>query len=141
MTERDPLVRRPAATPMAAAEGPPLAGVDALVTGTVAELDRLLDTKQVVGEPMTFGGTTLIPLVSLGFGFGAGGGGGAGDEGRGGGGGGGGGGGVKPVAVIVVDASGVRIERIPAEPSSLAKLGAALADAIQRRGDDRDAEG
>src|SRR3990172_547391 len=106
MTERNPPVRRSAATPMAPAEGPPLAGIDALVTGTVAELDRLLDTKQVVGEPMTFGGTTLIPLVSLGFGFGAGGGGGAGDQGRGGGGGGAGGGGGKPVAVIVVDAGG-----------------------------------
>ncbi len=134
MTERDPLVRRPAAAPMVPVEGPPLAGVDALVTGTVAELDRLLDTNQVVGEPMTFGSVTVIPLVTLGFGFGAGGGGGTGDQGRGGGGGGAGGGGVKPVAVIIVDANGVRIERIPEEPSGLSKLGAAIADAIQRRG-------
>ena len=138
MSERDPLVRRSAANATAPAEGPPLAGVDGLVSGTVAELDRLLDTKQVVGEPMTFGDTTVIPLLTVGFGFGAGGGGGTGQEGRGGGGGGAGGGGIKPIAVIVVDASGVRIERIPGEPSSLAKLGAALADAIERRGKGRD---
>jgi uncharacterized spore protein YtfJ len=118
-----------------AEEGPPLAGVDGLVEGTVAELSRLLDSKQVVGSPIALGDTTVIPLVSMGFAFGAGGGGGAGEEGRGGGGGGAGGGGVKPVAVIVVDAQGVRLEPIPEEPSGLGKLGIALAEALHRRGD------
>jgi uncharacterized spore protein YtfJ len=137
MTDRDAPARRAAAPSALATEGPPLAGVDGLVAGTVAQLDRLLDTKQVVGEPMSFGGATVIPLVTLGFGFGAGGGGGVGDQGRGGGGGGAGGGGVKPVAVIIVDESGVRVERIPDPPSGLSKLGVALADALERRRADR----
>jgi uncharacterized spore protein YtfJ len=134
MRERDSLIARPDAPPTPT-DGPPLAGVDALVTATVAELDRLLDTKQVVGEPLTLGSATVIPLVSLGFGFGAGGGGGVGDQGRGGGGGGAGGGGVKPVAVIVVDAAGVRIEPIPEAPSGLSRLATVVADAIERRRD------
>ena len=117
-----------AAAPIRAPEGPPLTGVDRLVQGTVAEIDRMLDARQVVGEPLTFGATTVVPLVSVGFGFGAGGGG-----GTGGGGGGGGGGGVKPIAVLIVDASGVRLEPIPENPSALGRLGAALADAFERR--------
>jgi uncharacterized spore protein YtfJ len=122
-------------------DGPPLAGIDRLVEHTAAELRRMLDVKQVVGEPLTFGGTTVVPLVSVGFGFGAGGGGGGGDEGSGGGGGGGGAGGVKPVAVLILDEAGVRLAPIPGKPSALGKLGEALADAIQkRRGKAPDAE-
>lgn len=106
-----------------------------IVRGTVNELERILDTRHVVGEPMNFGETTVIPLVSMGFGFGAGGGGGRqgrnGDMGQGGGG--GGGGGIKPVAVLVVDANGVRLAPIPEPPSGLDKLGGALASALEQR--------
>jgi uncharacterized spore protein YtfJ len=141
MSERDPLVRPRVSPPLAPTDGPPIAGLEGLVAETVAQLDRLLETKQVVGEPMTFGDATVIPLLSLGFGFGAGGGGGTGDQGRGGGGGGAGGGGVKPVAVIIVDGGGVRIERIPDAPSGLAQLATVVADAVERRHRDREGEG
>ena len=63
------------------------------ITGTLGELERMLDAKNVVGEPMEIGGATVIPLVNMGFGFGAGAGGGGGrsnngEQGEGGGGGG-----------------------------------------------------
>ena len=40
---------------------------------SLEELERVLDTKTVVGEPIVIEGNTLIPLISIGFGFGAGG--------------------------------------------------------------------
>ena len=76
--------------------------VENLVKSTAYEMEKLLATKTVVGEPIAVNGTTIIPLVAMGFGFGAGGGTGKsekGPEGEGTGGGTGGGGGVKPVAV------------------------------------------
>jgi uncharacterized spore protein YtfJ len=87
--------------------------VEGLFGKAIGEIERMLNTKTVVGEPITVDGNTLIPLVSVGFGFGVGGGEGS-DPGKGSGAGGGtgGGGGVKPVAMIVVNKDGVRIESI-----------------------------
>jgi uncharacterized spore protein YtfJ len=89
--------------------------VEKLVKTTLGEIEKVLDAKTVVGEPITIEGTTLIPLMSVGFGFAAGGGAGKGETketAEGGGSGSGGGGGVKPIAVIVIDKDGVRIEPI-----------------------------
>ncbi|MBM3142743.1 MAG: sporulation protein YtfJ [Chloroflexi bacterium] len=89
--------------------------VEKLIKTTLGEIEKVLDAKTVVGEPITIEGTTLIPLMSVGFGFAAGGGAGKGETketAEGGGSGSGGGGGVKPIAVIVIDKDGVRIEPI-----------------------------
>jgi uncharacterized spore protein YtfJ len=89
--------------------------VEKLVKTTLGEIEKVLDAKTVVGEPITIEGTILIPLMSVGFGFAAGGGTGKGETKEvmeGGGSGTGGGGGVKPIAVIVIDKDGVRIEPI-----------------------------
>jgi uncharacterized spore protein YtfJ len=89
--------------------------VEKLVKTTLGEIEKVLDAKTVVGEPITIEGTTMIPLMSVGFGFAAGGGAGKGETKEsmeGGGSGTGGGGGVKPIAVIVIDKDGVRIEPI-----------------------------
>lgn len=87
-----------------------------LVKTTMEEIEKVLSTKTVFGEPMTFGETTIIPLISAGFGFGAGGGTGkatsGGPAGEGTGGGAGGGAGVQPVGIVVIDANGVRIEPV-----------------------------
>ena len=86
-----------------------MAEVEELVKTTLGEIERILSTKTVVGEPMTVGGNTIIPLVSIGFAFGGGGGsGGQKDSGSGA----GGGGGVRPVGVIVVSDDGVKVEPI-----------------------------
>ena len=89
--------------------------VDNLVKTTLGEIEKVLSTKTVVGEPLTVVGASRIPLVSVGFGFGAGAGEGKGEtkqKGEGAGGGTGGGAWVKPVAVVIIDKDGVRIEPI-----------------------------
>ena len=89
--------------------------IEKLVKTTLGEIEKVLDAKTVVGEPITLEGTTLIPLMSVGFGFAAGGGSGKGDTKEtteGGGSGSGGGAGVRPIAIIVIDKEGVRIEPI-----------------------------
>jgi len=89
--------------------------VDSLVKTTLGEIEKVLSTRTVVGDPITAEGATLIPLISIGFGFGAGGGSARGEakqKGEGTGGGTGGGAWVRPVAVIIVDKEGVRIEPI-----------------------------
>jgi len=90
--------------------------VENLVKTTLGEIEKVLSTKTVVGEPITVNGITLIPLVSVGFGFGAGGGEGKGEgkqKGEGTGGGTGGGVGIKPVAIIVIGKDGsIRLESV-----------------------------
>ena len=81
--------------------------VNKLLKTAVDDIERLLNSKTVVGDPISVEGATIIPLVSIGFGFGAGGGSRtptgekenvAGGTGAG--------GGVKPVAVVVVEKDG-----------------------------------
>jgi uncharacterized spore protein YtfJ len=89
--------------------------VENLVKTTLGEIEKVLSTKTVVGEPITAEGTTLVPLISIGFGFGAGGGEGKGEakqKGEGAGGGTGGGAWIRPIAIIVIDKEGVRVEPI-----------------------------
>ena len=97
-----------------------------LVKTSMEEIRGLLSAEKVVSEPIVIGGNTIIPLVSAGFGFGAGGGTGKGgksekETGEGRGEGTGGGGGVKPVALIIVNEEGVRVEAIKGAVSSLAE--------------------
>jgi uncharacterized spore protein YtfJ len=115
--------------------------VERLVKAAMGEIERLLSTKSVVGEPISIEGNTLIPLVSVGFGFGAGGGTGkmkAGEAGEGVGGGTGGGGGVKPIALIIVNADGVRLEPIKgATASVLEKVAETIGRAARKGGGER----
>ena len=86
-----------------------------LVKTTLEEVEKVLTTRTVVGEPITVEGRTIIPLISIGFGFGAGGGSGkseAKQKGEGEGGGTGGGAWVRPIAVIIIDKDGVRVEPV-----------------------------
>lgn len=94
--------------------------IEKLFDKAVAEIERMLNTKTVVGEPITVEGNTLIPLINVGFGFGVGGGQGTDPQkGTGHGGGTGGGGGVKPVALIIINADGVRVEPIKSGTASV----------------------
>jgi uncharacterized spore protein YtfJ len=74
------------------------------------EMQKALSARTAVGDPITVEGKTVIPLMSVGMGFGAGSG--SGTQASPGGGGGGGGLGMKPVAVIIIDEQGVRVERL-----------------------------
>ncbi len=94
--------------------------IEKLFNKAVDEIERLLNTKTVVGEPITIEGNTLIPLVNIGFGFGVGGGQGTEPQkGSGHGGGTGGGGGVKPTALVIVNKDGVRVEPIKGGTASV----------------------
>lgn len=94
--------------------------IENLFDKAVGEIERMLNTKTVVGDPIEIGGNTLIPLINVGFGFGVGAGeGNEPDKGGGHGGGTGGGGGVKPVALVVVNKDGVRVEPIKSGTASV----------------------
>lgn len=94
--------------------------IDSLFGKAIGEIERMLNTKTVVGDPITVDGNTLIPLISVGFGFGVGSGEGTDPKkGAGNGGGTGGGGGVKPVAVVVINKDGVRVESVKGGTASL----------------------
>lgn len=73
----------------------------------VSELERLISTKNVVGEPVAMGDRVMIPISGYGFGFGGGSGKGTAGEGQAGAGGEGSGigaaAGVTPIAVVVLD--------------------------------------
>lgn len=102
--------------------------VEKLLKGTVEELDRLLNAKNVLGDPIERDGSTIIPIVSYGFGFGAGGsvGGKAGQTG-----GTGAGGGIRPLGAIIVDKDGARVEAVKGAVSDIAEmLGDAASKAI-----------
>ena len=122
--------------------------VENLVKTTLEEIEKVLTTRTVVGEPITIEDRTLIPLISVGFGFGAGGGSGKGEakqKGEGAGGGTGGGAWVKPIAVIIIDKEGVRIEPIRGGLSStIDKLGETIprvVDKLVEKREERKKEG
>ncbi|MCP3969491.1 MAG: sporulation protein YtfJ [Rhodobacteraceae bacterium] len=112
--------------------------VERLLKGTVLELEKLLNAKNVLGDPIEREGATVIPIVSYGFGFGAGGGG----DGKGNGGGTAAGGGIKPLGAIIIDGEGARVEAVKGAVSSIAGvLGTAAARALDRKtGGDGDEE-
>ena len=113
--------------------------VESLLKATLAEVERLLSTRTVVGEPINVDGQTIIPLIAVGFGFGAGGGSGreqktARLEGLGAGS--GAGGGVKPVAVIIVSKDGVRLESVRRGAATMVeKVGEAVGRIMDKRGE------
>lgn len=104
--------------------------VEGLVKTTLEEVEKVLNARTVVGEPITIGETTLIPVISLGFAFGAGGGQGKGEAKRtdeGSASGVGGGAWVKPKAFIIIDHNGTRVEPVTGRMSSaVEKLGETL---------------
>ncbi len=110
--------------------------VETLLKGTVAELDRLLNAKNVLGDPIERDGATVIPIVSYGFGFGVGGGAGSDKSDRSGNGAGtAAGGGIRPVGAIIIDQNGARVEPVKGVATSLAEIAAETASrAMGRRG-------
>jgi uncharacterized spore protein YtfJ len=109
--------------------------LEKILKATLGEIENILNTKGVVGDPITVGDHTIIPLSSYGFGFGAG----AGEEAKesdrsGQGGGSGGGGGIKPVAVVVVSPDGVSVEPLKRSTTDIIdKVGDIVTRAIEKR--------
>ena len=120
--------------------------VEKLIELVMGELHRIVRTETVVGEPVTAGTVTLIPVSKISFGFGAGGG--QADKGQSGT---GGGALVEPVAFVVIDADGkVQILTLKDKEIGLGQLVKLMPDAVdklrklvykkRRRGEDEEDE-
>jgi len=110
--------------------------VESLTKTTLEEIEKVLTTRTVVGEPITIGDRVLIPLISVGFGFGAGGGSGRGEakqKGEGAGGGTGGGAWVRPSAVVIIEKEGVKVEPVRGGLSSaIQSIGESIPKVVEK---------
>ncbi|MFQ6673896.1 MAG: GerW family sporulation protein [Fidelibacterota bacterium] len=96
--------------------------VSDLVKNALKDLERVMQNRTVVGDPIPAGDFTVIPVSKVSFGFGAGGGGGE-KKTRGGSGEGiGGGWSIEPLAFIVVGKEGAKLYSIRHEESVAGKL-------------------
>jgi uncharacterized spore protein YtfJ len=89
-----------------------------VIKGIVGELKEIASAEAIVGEAVTIGDKTVVPVVKVTVGFGAGGGEGEKEKSIGGFGAGGGGGCiVEPAAFIIMDKNGVSL--LPAKPGKV----------------------
>lgn len=88
-----------------------------VITGIVGELKQIANAESIIGEAVTVGDKTVVPIVKVTVGFGAGGGEGERDKTGGFGAGGGGGCIVEPAAFIIMDKDGVSL--LPAKPGKI----------------------
>lgn len=80
-----------------------------ILKGVVGELREIARSETIIGEPVTVGDTTVIPIVKISVGFGAGGGQGENQKaGTGFAGGGGGGANIEPAGFIIMSPDGVK---------------------------------
>ena len=96
------------------------------------EIKTIARTETILGDPITVGANTIIPVCRIMFGFGAGGGEGEIEAKKGGGSGGGGGGGVRvePAAFIVI--KGEEVTVLGAKPGKLEGLFEAVPGVIEK---------
>jgi uncharacterized spore protein YtfJ len=81
-----------------------------ILHSVVGELKEMARSESIVGDPITIGDKTVIPVVKMTVGFGAGGGQGEAESKRSGFGGGGGGGvSIEPAAFIIIDKDGISL--------------------------------
>ncbi|MBC8323010.1 MAG: sporulation protein [Candidatus Marinimicrobia bacterium] len=93
-----------------------------LIKSTLEEVQNLMLTRTVVGEPITAGDHTVIPVSKVTFGFGAGGGTGTESKQSGEGSGIGGGWSIEPVAFVVLGADGAKMLTVGDKESVAGKL-------------------
>ncbi len=104
-------------------------GVEETIKEIASELEKIANTKTVVGEPITAAGKTIIPISKISMGFGAGGGEGKKDNESGFGGGGGAGAKIEPVAFIMISEEEAKIFRI-SERSDAGSILSAIPDLV-----------
>ncbi|MFL3051416.1 MAG: GerW family sporulation protein [Candidatus Neomarinimicrobiota bacterium] len=95
--------------------------VSELIKNVMNELETLMQTKTVVGDPISAGDYTVIPVSKVSFGFGAGGGSGSKDA-KSSGEGVGGGWSIEPLAFFVVGTEGARLYSLKNEETVMGKL-------------------
>ena len=107
-------------------------GVEELMREVVEQLEKLVTTKTIVGEPITMAGKTVVPISKVSFGFGSGGGEGKRDEESGFGGGGGGGAKIEPVAFLVVSDDEVRLLSTTGKGLDIGKIIEAVPEVVDK---------
>ena len=110
--------------------------MEKMIQAALGQIEGVLDSKSVVGQPITIGDYTIVPLISLGFGFGVGSGTGRSEEfikGEGSGGASAGAGGMKPVAVVLIGPQGATAQPLKGTTASLLESLAATAKRTPRR--------
>lgn len=102
-----------------------------ILKGVVGELREIARSETIIGQPVTVGDKTVIPVVKVSVGFGAAGGQGEKEkEGTGFGGGGGGGAKIEPAAFIIMDAEDIRL--LPAGKGKWDNLIDAIPDVMNK---------
>lgn len=102
-----------------------------VISGIVGELKTIASAESIIGEAVTVGDKTVIPVVRVSVGFGAGGGEGSRDQNQSGYGAGGGGGCVvEPAAFIIMDRTGISL--LPAKPGKLDSLVDAIPAVVKK---------
>ena len=116
--------------------------VEKLIQAALREIETTLNVRHVVGEPVTIGEHTIVPLISIGFGFGVGSGTGKAEEimkGEGAAGASMGAGGMKPIGVVVIGPEGARVEPLKGASASLVEsLAASVFGSRDKRKADSD---
>ncbi len=102
-----------------------------VIRGIVGELKTIASAESIIGEAVTIGDKTVIPVVRVSVGFGAGGGEGTKEKDQSGYGAGGGGGCVvEPAAFIIMDHTGVSL--LPAKPGKIDSLVEAIPAVVKK---------
>jgi len=102
-----------------------------VITGIVGELKQIASAESIIGEAVTVGDKTVVPIVKVTVGFGAGGGEGEKDKnGSGYGAGGGGGCIVEPAAFIIMDKTGISL--LPAKPGKVDSIVEAIPGVVNK---------
>ncbi|MBU9714919.1 GerW family sporulation protein [Evansella tamaricis] len=102
--------------------------VNDVINPVMEKLEKFLQTKTVIGEPIEVGNVTLIPIISVSFGYGGGGGDSKGEEN---GSGAGAGGRVTPKAILMLKNDEVTILPL-SDQSSLEKIVAMVPDIVKK---------
>jgi uncharacterized spore protein YtfJ len=107
---------------------PMASSVDSLIERVLGELNKIVQTRTVIGEPVTAGPVTLIPVSKISLGFAAGGGtDGSGHSGTG------GGATVEPIGFVVIDGNGkVQVLTLKEKEISWGQLVELVPDAVSK---------
>ena len=97
-------------------------GVEELMKEVVEQLEKMVTTRTIIGEPITAAGKTMIPISMVSFGFGSVGGEGKRGEQGGFGGVGGGGAKIEPVAFLVVAEEEVQLLTMKGKGVEIGKI-------------------
>jgi len=94
-------------------------GVEELMQEVVEQLEKLVTTRTIVGEPITVAGKTVIPISKVSFGFGS-----AGGEGKG--------AKIEPVAFLLVSEDEVKLLPATGKGIDIGKIVEAVPEVVDK---------